>query len=327
MKAPGTPSDAQEGLAEAALAGAPMLEGRRFRYRDAVPGAASPSYHGVESTSYLVAEAEGEEARYFLKVGETAAAPLFDPAAAFRAARGIFALGLAPEPLHLAEAQGAILFRALGPEWRPATLDDLARPERMGAVIDAFGRIGAGPPLGRRWSVFEAIRALQAHLGEDSDVLPGQVLPGDAWFLFDWADAIEAALSAAGTETRPAHADPHASNLLFGPDGALRLVDFDMACDTDPHYQLGAFLNEACPFEAGMKPGIEMAEGRFREEIFHRCLAYAAADDLHWGLRALVMDRLSPRRALEFRKYAGWRFLRCRMRVGRPGFEETLRSL
>ena len=58
-----------------------------------------------------------------------------------------------------------------------------------------------------------------------------------------------------------------------------------------------------------------------------RCRAYAAADDLYWGLRALAMDRASPRHGLEFRKYANWRLLRCRMRVGRPDFEETLRTL
>ncbi|CAA2105574.1 hypothetical protein MBUL_03262 [Methylobacterium bullatum] len=322
MKAVGMPGDSQERLAEAALATAPMLAGRAVHYRQAVPGVASPSYHGVESTSYLVGEGVDAEPSYFLKVGERAAAALLDPAAAFRAAQRIASIGLAPQPLHLAEAEGAILFACLGPEWRPATLDTLRRPERMATVIEVFRRIGAGEPLGRRWSVFEAIRALRALLGEDADILPQ-----DSWFLFDWVDTIETALAAAGTESRPAHADPHASNLLFSPDGALRLVDFDMACDTDPHYQLGAFLNEACQFEAQMKPGIEMAEGRFREDVFHRCLAYAAADDLHWGLRALAMDRLSPRRALEFRKYAGWRFLRCRMRVGRPGFEESLRSL
>ncbi len=326
MKPLGTPEDASERLAEAALTQAfatrPELRGQAPHYAAAVPGLASPSYHGVESTTYRVAEDRGTEPSLFLKVSEPCAAPLLDPAAAFRAAQGIAALGLAPEPLHCAADQGAILFRCLGPDWRPATLDRLQRPDGMATVIDAFRRIGAGAAFGRRWSVFEAIRELRAGLGPGADSLPP-----DAWFLFDWAEAIEAALTAAGTDVRPAHADPHASNLLFGPGGALQLVDFDMACDTDPHYQLGAFLNEACPFETPMKAGIEMAEGSFRPDVFNRARAYAAADDLHWALRALVMDRLSPRRGLEFRKYAAWRFLRCRMRVGRPGFEETLRAL
>ncbi len=326
MKAPGAAEDAQERLAEAALAEAasalPALHGKVLRYEAAVPGLASPSYHGVESTTYLVADQEDAAPALFLKVAEASAAALLDPAAAFRAAKVIAGLGLAPEPLHFAREQGAILFRRLGPDWRPATLDGLQRPEGMAAVIDAFRRIGEGESFGRRWNVFEAIRALRAGLGAEADTLPP-----DAWFLFDWADAIEAALAAAGTDIRPAHADPHASNLLFGPGGALQLVDFDMACDTDPHYQLGAFLNEACTFETPMKAGIEMAEGVFRPDVFNRARAYAAADDLHWALRALAMDRLSPRRSLEFRKYAGWRFLRCRMLVGRPGFEETLRAL
>ncbi|HEV2545131.1 MAG TPA: phosphotransferase [Methylobacterium sp.] len=326
MKALGVPEDASERLAEAALGQAfsarPELRGKVPHYAVAVPGLASPSYHGVESTTYRVAESAGAEPRLFLKVSEPCAATLLDPAAAFRAAQKIAALGLAPEPLHVAADQGAILFRGLGPDWRPATLDTLQRPDSMATVIEAFRCIGAGEAFGRPWSVFAAIRHLRSLLGEDSDALPP-----DAWFLFDWAEAIEAALAAAGTDTRPAHADPHASNLLFGPGGALRLVDFDMACDTDPHYQLGAFLNEACPFETPMKAGIEMAEGSFRPDVFNRARAYAAADDLHWALRALAMDRLSPRRGLEFRKYAAWRFLRCRMRVGRPGFEETLRAL
>lgn len=320
MKATGAPESPSEQLAEDALA--PLFAGRQVRYGVACPGAASPSYHGVESTTYLVAESSGAEPAAFLKVSEPAAAALLDPAAAFRVAERIAGLGLAPEPMHLMPDQGAILFRRLGPEWRPATLDLLRQPDRMGAVIGAFGRIARGEPFGRPWSVFDGIRQMRTLLGDDADTLPP-----DAWFLFDWGEAIAAALTAAGTDRRPVHGDPHASNLLFGPDGALMLVDFDMGCDADPHHQLGAFLNEACQFESEMRLGIEIAEGTCRPEVFHRCRAYGAADDLYWGLRALVMDTISPRRSLEFRKYASWRLLRCRMRVSRPDFEETLRTL
>lgn len=320
MKAIGAPESRYEQLAEEALAA--LFAGQQVRYGVACPGAASPSYHGVESATYLVADTAEAEPAYLLKVSEPEAAALLDPAAAFRVAHRIAGLGLAPEPLHLMPDQGAILFRRLGPEWRPATLDLLRQPDRMGAVIGAFGRIAGGAPFEMPWSVFDGIRQMRDLLGEGAETLPP-----DAWFLFDWGEAIAAALGAAGTDRRPVHGDPHASNLLFGPDGALRLVDFDMGCDADPHHQLGAFLNEACPFESEMRLGIEIAEGTCRTEVFNRCRAYAAADDLYWGLRALVMDTVSPRRSLEFRKYASWRLLRCRMRVTRPDFEETLRTL
>jgi len=320
MKAIGAPESNEERLAEAALAA--VFAGRDVRYGVACPGAASPSYHGVESATYLVADSPEAEPAYLLKVSEPAAAALLNPAAAFRVADRIAGLGLAPEPLHLMPDHGAILFRRLGPEWRPATLDLLRRPDRMDAVIGAFRRIAGGASFGTPWSVFDGIRQMRALLGADTGTLPP-----DSWFLFDWGEAIAAALGAAGTDRRPVHGDPHASNLLFGPDGALRLVDFDMGCDTDPYYQLGAFLNEACQFESEMRLGIEIAEGTCRTEAFNRCRAYGAADDLYWGLRALVMDKVSPRRSLEFSKYASWRLLRCRMRVTRPDFEETLRTL
>lgn len=310
-----------ERLAYAALAGARGIVGERPRLEPVPIGTASPSYHGVESYAFHVYRGEEAEPAFFLKVGEPGLSDLLDAGAAFEAAASVAALGLAPKPLHLAREEGAILFERLGPQWRPTTLDLLARRERLASVIEAFATIAEAEPFGRPVSVFSSIARLRALLGPDASTLPP-----DAWWLFEGVSAIEEAFAAAGTESRPLHGDPHASNLLFDVEGALRLVDFDMAGEGDPHYQLGAFLNEACQFEDEMRLGVEIAEGRFRPDVFNRCRAYAAADDLHWGLRALVLDRLSPRRGLEFRKYAGWRLLRCRMLLNRPGFEETLRK-
>ncbi|GGE05111.1 hypothetical protein GCM10011390_25160 [Aureimonas endophytica] len=311
-----------ERLAETALAGARALVGEHPRMEPAPEGAASPSYQAVESNGFLVAAEGTDEPAFFLKVSESALGDLLDTGHAFRAAAAIADLGLAPRPLHLAESEGAILFERLGPSWRPAKIDELARPETVATVTRAFAEIAAGPCLGRHRCVFEGIAAMRAILGDEADTLPP-----DAWWLLEGASAIEAALAAAGRDERALHGDPHASNLLFDETGNLRFVDFDMAGDGDPHYQLGAFLNEAFQFEDDMRAGLEIAEGSVRSSSFNRCRAYAAGDDLYWALRALVLDRLSPRRSIEFRKYAGWRFLRCRMLMNRPGFEETLRKL
>lgn len=321
MTTPGATADPQQILAEAALQKVPAFNGRAVRISPAVSGAASPSYHGVESSTYAVA-LDDQAPDFFLKVAASEIRWLMDLPAAMDAATKIAALGLGPQPLFLAEAEGAILFRHLGEGWRVARIDDLCRPDCMAAVIAAHRRIAEGPDFVRTWSVFDGIAELWAHLGEADPVLPP-----DAWYLKDTVDSIRDAVTAAGVDIRPAHADPHASNILLGAGKELRLVDFDMAANVDPYYQLGALLNEAYPFDSEMKPAIEMFEGHFRNEALQRCLAYAAADDFYWGLRSLLLDRVSPRRGLEFRKYAGWRFLRCRMRVSRPGFEETLRSL
>lgn len=322
MKPLGAPTDSQERLAEAALSSVPFLDARKLRYEPALAGAASPSYQGVESTLYRVTEAESAQPSLFLKVHQAECADLFDPAFAFTAGKALARQGMTPEPLHLAADQGAILFRLLGPEWRPATLDALGKGPYLSAVIETLRRIADGAPLGRNWTVFEGIAEMRARLGPQAETLPD-----DAWWLFDAIAAIADALAAAGADIKPAHGDPHATNIMLGPDGAVQLVDLDMACDTDPHYQLAALLNEACQFDTEMRTSIEIWNGAYSETLFNRCVAYAAADDLYWGLRALLLDRLSPRTSLEFRKYAGWRLLRCRMRINRPGFEETLRRL
>jgi len=126
---------------------------------------------------------------------------------------------------------------------------------------------------------------------------------------------------------KPAHGDPHSSNVMLHADGAMQLVDFDMAGDMDPYYQLGTQMNELYQFDSQMKPLLEMHDGAFTEAAFNRCRAYAAADDLYWALRSLVLELRSPPSGVEFLKYAGWRFLRCRLLLGHPDFESRLRAI
>ena len=86
-------------------------------------------------------------------------------------------------------------------------------------------------------------------------------------------------------------------------------------------------LNEAHDLEPGWRAGIEMQEGRCEARVLNRCRAYAAADDLLWGLQGLVLAATSPRREPEFLKYGEWRLLRCRMALREPGFADRLHRL
>jgi len=76
-----------------------------------------------------------------------------------------------------------------------------------------------------------------------------------------------------------------------------------------------------------MQPLLEMHDGVFSSKAFARCRLYAAADDVYWSLRSMLLEMRSPRLSVEFLKYAEWRFLRGRMLLGRPGFEELVRSI
>jgi hypothetical protein len=321
MKALGSPETPLEARAEQAIRTFSVIDAGTATYAVAMSPVASPSYHAVESVSFAVAP-NGQEPAYFLRLGADEVAELVDGAAAFRAARCLHALGLSPQPIGDAPAERATLFARLGTDWRAAKIDDLMHEAAAARLIEMQKRIAAGAPFGRPWSVFAGIAQLWEIVSA-----AGAQLPDDAAWMLAWMTPIREAIAASGVDLKAAHGDPHSSNVMLGPDGAMMLVDFDMAGDIDPYYQLGVQMNELYQFESQMKPLLEMHDGSFSEAAFGRCRLYAAADDLYWALRSLLQNARSPLQGVEFLKYAGWRFLRCRMLLGHPGCEQLLRSL
>lgn len=321
MKNLGGPENHLEARAEQAIRRFAAIDAGRTSYAAATPPVASPSYHAVESASFDVAP-DGKEPTLFLRLGADEVAELVDDDVAFAAARRLHELGLSPEPIGRAADERAVLFARLGQGWRAAKIDDLMHAAAVTRLIAMQKTIAEGAMFGRPWSVFDGIDRLWPLVSGTN-----AALPGDAEWMLAWMTPIREAIAAAGTDLKPAHGDPHSSNVMLGPDNAMMLVDFDMAGDIDPYYQLGVQMNELYQFESQMKPLLEMHDGGFSEKAFSRCRLYAAADDLYWALRSLLQNARSPLRSVEFLKYAGWRFLRCRMLLGHPGFEERLRSL
>ena len=321
MKLLGQAETANEIRAERALRSLLPASADRVAYEPAAFPVASPSYQAVESISFHVAP-EGTDMTLFLRLGAAEVAELVDDQVAFAAARRAASLGLAPEMVGCDVAGRASLVTRLGPGWKVAKIDDLIAPAAVARLVAMQKTMAAGEAFGRRWSVFDGIAAIWSLLSE-TDV----PLPSDTDWMRGWMARMEGAIRAAGLDHRPAHGDPHSSNVMLGPNETLALVDFDMAADIDPYYQLGVQMNELYQFESQMKPVLEMHDGRFGEAAFSRCRIYAAADDFYWALRSLLLAARSPLQGVEFLKYAAWRFLRCRMLLGQPGFEERLRTL
>ncbi len=321
MTKPGSAVTGVQSRVEKALAAFADRLGDAPSCTPAMPAVASPSYHAVESQSFLVAAKDGETP-FFLRLGLDEVADLVDDEAAFAAAVRLHQLGFSPKPVGYDAASRSTLFTALSEDWKAAKIDDLMQPETVARLIGMQKEIAAGVTLGRSWSVFDGITQLWEIVTEGA-----MDLPGDAERLLSWMGPIRQAIEASGIDLKPAHGDPHSSNVMLGPNGAIQLVDFDMAADIDPYYQLGVQMNELYQFESQMKPLLDMHDGAFSERAFSRCRAYAAADDLYWALRSLVLELRSPPRGIEFLKYAGWRFLRCRMLLGHPDFEAKLRAL
>jgi hypothetical protein len=303
-------------LADSPWAGRPGL-----RWRSGVGAVASPMWQAVEWSNWIVSSNDAPHA-LFLKILHPDMGGLIDGPAAYAGACAGMRAGVGPAAEFFLPQHGAIGFAYQPPPWRGARLDDLARPDVLHAAIMAKAALRRGPAMSRVWDVFACVRD-QARLANAT----GTALPSDMPALLARIATIGTALDAAGRDSAPCHNDGQASNILLGPAGQVLLVDFDCAGQADPHYDLAVILNEAHDFEAGWRAGIEMQEGRCDARVLNRCRAYAVADDLVWGLRALVLSATSPRRDLEFLKYGEWRLLRCRMALREPGFAARLHRL
>jgi hypothetical protein len=303
-------------LADSPWAGRPGL-----RWRPGVAPVASPMCQAVDWSNWVVSTDDAPDA-LFLKILHPEMAAFIDVAAAHAGACAGMRAGVAPAVEWFLPRHGAIGFAHRAPPWRGARLDDLRRPEVLQAAIAAKAALRSGPAMPRGWDVFARVRG-HAALARGA----GVALPSDMEALLASVETIGAALDAAGRDSAPCHNDGQASNILLGPGGQVLLVDFDCAGQADPHYDLAVLLNEAHDLEPGWRAGIEMQEGRCEARVLNRCRAYAAADDLLWGLQGLVLAATSPRREPEFLKYGEWRLLRCRMALREPGFADRLHRL
>lgn len=320
MRQLGDAETAEEHAAEAAIRANPAWLGLRATYAPLCPDVVSPVHRGVESAVWLV-ETDGVEPAV-LKVMREDMRPYFDTAAAVEAAGRADEAGAGPAVTWADAETGAVVMALLGGDWRTATLWDLQNDNVMAAALDATRRLHDAGPLSWRFDVFARTRDLAARARAE-----GVSLPADYWWLEKALGDIKDAIAAAGADSAPCRNDGVSSNVMVGPAGAVLLLDYDLGGMNDPVYDLATLLVEAYPFDSEMLPAVEHWCGRADAAILNRCVAYGTVDDLMWATWGALAAHMSPRKHVEFRKYCEWRFLRCRMAVGDPRFEERLRRL
>ena len=234
--------------------------------------------------------------------------------------------GIAPPLLAEDAALGAMLFAWKGaPAGRMPLRGDFADPAVLAATLAAKKAWHESPRLGCGAGPFARLRRYRAALESMDHAIP---LPASLPLLFGWAERIEAAILASGTDPVPLHGENTISNLLLQADGSVLLVDFDYAADGDRFYDLAAFSLELCSFEDEVESLLEAYLGRADVHAFARMQAYRVIDDLVWGCWALLAQARSPRAGkIEFYKYAQNRLLRCRYWLGIREFDSVLRQV
>lgn len=300
----------------AALATVPEWRDLSLRWRPAAAPLVSPTHRAVASDCVVVEGLVGGPV--FLKIRHADMVDDVLPEAGAAARR---AADLELGPAVILDRPGLLGLAFLPEPWRYARVGDLQDADLLGQVVDAKKRLHGAPLLGRRFSPFERIAALAAEAAS-LDV----PLPDGTERLVGVARLVEAAIEAAGVDLRFCHDDGMASNVMIGGDG-IRLVDFDLAADNDPWFDVGALMNEACNFDAERRAIVERYAGTFDERLYHRSRLYGAIDDLMWGLWGITRAITSPRTGIEFWKYGTWRLFHAGVTFGARDFELWLRRL
>ncbi len=296
----------------------PDWTGRTLTVDPAIAVLASPSWRGVDGSPWRVVD-RATGASLFVKVMDPDAVLYIDVPCAFEAARRASDLGIGPK-VHAADPErGVLIMEDLDRGWRVGTLEQLREPGIMDAVIAVRRRFQSGPPLPRTRGVFEEIEHFHAAVRNARAPLPSDT----DWLVEELRPAAQV-LRSLSSERVPIHGDGNVSNILIGDAGEVRLIDWDRATMADPLEDLGSFLVEACQQEPEAREAFVRATGSPDEHAFNRTRLYGIADDLRWGLIAAMLAAVSPRKTLEFYKFASWRFLRCRMAVREPRFGESL---
>jgi hypothetical protein len=286
----------------------------------AIGGVVSPIHRAVENHCCL-ATCEGRSP-VFLKRRHDDMIAFIETDRVAEASRKAGALGIAPRLLHADPVNGILIFEALGEDWAWGRMDVLRRPQVLENLLAAKRAFHDAAPLAETRSVFDLV-ANYRRLAE----APGVILPPPVLTVSAAVSQIAAAISAAGVDTVPCHADGASSNVMVAPDDAVRLVDFEWARQADPAHDLGTVLAELLPFDGEALLAIEIATGKPDARILARARLYGAADDLMWALWGFVSAAHSPRKHVEFFKYAEWRLLRARTVVEGPGFEGWLKKV
>lgn len=294
-----------------------QISGPSPAWRDGCAAHASPSWRGVDAAGIVLAGPAFAKAYY----GEISLYGHWPSIVA--ASRHAGEIGVGPRIIAADEAHGLLVMEALSDGWRSATLADVAPGGKHGSeVLRLRKALHAGPKLPRTLTVGDHIEELH-----DALASAGAYRPADFPELIGKARGIAAAIRAAGHDLVPAHGDGNASNVMIHEDQSPRLVDYDLAANRDPYEDLASHLVEAFWFAADMVAVFEEFHGRADEKLFARVRLYGVADDLRWAMIGLLTSHLSPRRSVEYLKFAEWRLLRARLAMRHPDFETCLGRL
>lgn len=289
------------------------------------PVMASPSWWGADSAHWIVEGAapnSGGDDRVFVKVMQEHSLDYVDVGASFQAAISAGLAGIGPRVRHSNAATGVLVMDDLGQAASTATLDLFDDPKAIERLVELRRAVHALPPFARTATVFDDLDAALLIAQR-----AGSSLPNDLDWMLRTLEPARSRIASRGFDAVPCHGDGNVSNVMVMKDDAsLRLVDWDCAAMMDPLQELGVMLAELTPSDFDARPVFELYWGDWDSSLFDRSRVYGIADSVKWGLIGSYVDALRPG-TLEYSKFADWQFLRARIGLRDPHFDDRVRNL
>jgi len=319
MKHLGEASTDCEILAETAIKSNTEWVDEKVLYEPTAASVVSPIHRGVESACFNL---EIGDKTYFMKVRQPDMEEFFDDTSAIANNRSAGDCGVAPSVFFDHPRSGTMVFEHLGDAWHWGRVDNLSDPKILENTVHAKKRLHENARFESTKSVFDKIEAHWDIIEKN-----GITVSSDIPEILLKIRQISKAIAAAGIDLAPCHGDGVASNVMIGPAGQVKLVDYDNSGKMDPYYDLGSLILEAFQFPSGAFQALEIYDGTFCEAHYNRCRLYGIADDLMWSFWGIICASSSSRKDVEFMKYSEWRLLRARWNLGDPKFDHWVSHL
>lgn len=278
---------------------------------------ASPAWRGVEADVW---RAKSGSQSLIVKHFHDDTKDYVDHEKAIIAAQEAGRLGVGPEVVDISIADSMFVMEDLNDGWTAGGLQHAAQPGLRAKIIELKKAFQKGAALDHQSSILDEIQVLYGKAQACQ-----AVLHTDCGVFIDYFRDAQSRIESLGIDQNPCHRDGNTANLMVHETGNVRLIDFDLAARADPFEDIGCYLAEFFESDADARPGFEEWYGTFDEGLFQRARIYGLADDMRWGLIGSIMAKTSPRKSLEFGKYASWRFLRLEGHLKRSDANDRLR--
>lgn len=264
--------------------------------------AASPSWQGVTTQQKLI-EQDGQQ--ILVEQLNDDMSPFFDFETLLGVAKQCGDLGIGLKVVDADSSSKQFASEYSAQNWRVAGLHDFHNEEIRKNILLRKKQLQSELNITHRHSTFELIEALSEQIKNDVVLCPKKIVE---WQQF--AQQAKKKLHDRDFQLLPCHLDGNISNILVNDQNEVKFSHFGLTALSDPLQDVGCYLMEAYELKEDAKQGYIEWFGEFNAENFEMAWLYGMLDDLKWGLIAINLSSLSPRRHLEFGKYASWRFLR-----------------